>query len=61
MTVPSKYAGQVIAWDSPQRARIVGSGRGAREARTAAKQAGVDEPFLERVPRHDRTFIAVTE
>ena len=56
-TIPVEYAGKVVAWDSPERTRIVGHGRGYEEARQEAVAAGIEQPFLERVPRHDRTFI----
>ena len=44
--VPTKFAGQWIAWNRDARTAIIASGRTLDDARSAAEAAGEPEPIL---------------
>ncbi len=55
--IPAEYAGQWIAWDSPERTKIVASGGSYNTAYDAAKATGEPNPVLQKVPDRKRRFI----
>jgi hypothetical protein len=54
--VPVELGGKWVAWDE-EALHIVGSGDTLEEATAAAKAAGVNRPYLEKVPPANKAFI----
>lgn len=55
--IPGEYSGKWIAWDSPERKKIVASGDSLDAAYDAAQATGVPDPVLQKVPDRKRRLI----
>ena len=56
-SAPTEYSGKWIAWDSPERTKIIASGDSYDDAYDAAQATSVPDPVLQKVPARKRRFI----